>query len=111
MSNRYFASDDNPVSAKSNGGGDVFTISKDVVDKVRKKRVFSEASKSDAKRPRAWKKKPDQFPGPAPIDPEVLEKHSRGDGVKPGRVRTKFGKKMAERREQTMTGVQETAAR
>ena len=110
MSSRYFVSEVNPVTAKSSAS-EVFTISKDVVDKVRKKRSYSEAAIKPGGAKREWKKKPDKFPGPAPIDPAALEKHSRGDGVNPERVRTKFGKKMAQRREETMQGVQETAAR
>ena len=111
---RYFTSEVQTVAPVKSGKEEVFTISQQVVDKVKKKRSYIEAAKqsgSYAKKQKEWKKQPDPFPGPAPIDPEALEKHSRGDGVNPNRVRTKFGQKMAKRREETMQTVQETAAR
>ena len=111
MSSRYFQSEGETVTSSNE---EVFTISKKVVDKVKKKRGYIEAAKQTgnfAKRQKEWKKQPDPFPGPAPIDPEILDKHSRGEGVNPNRVRTKYGQKMAKRREETMQTVQETAAR
>jgi hypothetical protein len=110
MSSRYFLSEDIPSSGKQEADK-VFTISKDDIEKVKRKRSYAEANKSYKKKSRPWKKTPDQFPGPAPIKPELLVKHSRGDGVKPDRIRTKFGQKMAKRREAAAQDVQETAAR
>jgi hypothetical protein len=115
MASRYFISEDSGVPAKSGKTEEVYSISKEIVEKVKKKRTYAETANNkfgaQVKRKRSWKKKPDQFPGPAPIDPEKLEKHSRGDGVNTKRIRTKYGQTMAKRREETMHGVQETAAR
>ena len=108
MSSRYFGAEDDSVKPSAE---QVFTISKTDVDKVKRKRSFTEANKSFKKKSRPWKKTPDQFPGRAPIKPELLDKHSRGDGVQPERVRTKYGQKMAKRREKAAQDVQETAAR
>ena len=53
----------------------------------------------------------DDYPGKAPIDPVALERHSRGDGVQHEKVKTKYGRKMAKRREEIARSVEETAAR
>ncbi len=115
MASRYFISEDSGVPAKSGKSEEVYSISKEIVDKVKKKRTYAETANDKlgvrVNRKRSWKKKADKYPGPAPIDPEKLEKHSRGDGVDTKRIRTKFGQTMAKRREETMQGVQETAAR
>lgn len=108
MSVRYFGAEDDSGKTPAE---QVFTISKTDVDKVKRKRSYVEANKSYKKKSRPWKKTPDQFPGRAPINPDHLDKHSRGDGVQPERVRTKFGQKMAKRREKAAQDVQETAAR
>ena len=80
MSSRYFSAEDGSQSGKL-GGEEVFTISKDLVDKVRRKRNYAEVNKSFKKKSRPWKKTDDQYPGPAPIKPKLLAKHSRGDGI------------------------------
>jgi len=56
-------------------------------------------------------KEVDLFPGKAPIDERLLAKHDRGQGVRHEKVKTKFGKKMAKRREEMAASVEETAAR
>ena len=53
----------------------------------------------------------DQYPGKAPIDPVSVERHSRGDGIRHEKVKTKYGRKMAKRREELARSVEETAAR
>lgn len=110
MSSRYFSAEDGSQSGKL-GGEEVFTISKDLVDKVRRKRNYAEVNKSFKKKSRPWKKTDDQYPGPAPIKPKLLAKHSRGDGIQIERVKTKYWQKMAKRREDAAQAVQETAAR
>ena len=57
------------------------------------------------------KKEDDRFPGKAPVDEEALARHDRGAGVDAKRVKTKFGQKMAKRREEAAASVEETAAR
>ena len=78
------------------------------IAKVAKRRHHAERTKSDRKRK---KTNPDPFPGPAPVDPEALDRQSRGDGVKTERMKTKFWKKISERREESLTNVQQIAAR
>ena len=92
----------------------VYSISKKQISKFKK---YKNSDKiGDKYKDRHSKKKKkivgiDQFPGKAPIDPAALERHSRGDGVRHEKVKTKYGQKMAKRREELARSVEETAAR
>ena len=68
-------------------------------------------NKSFKKKSQPWKKTDNQYPGPAPIKLELLEKHSRGDGIQTETVKTKYWQKMAKRREDAAQAVQEATAR
>ena len=95
---------------------EVHSISQNHIRKVRKKQ--KKAKNNDIyDRNKVWNDKKkriagvDEFPGKAPLDPVALERHTRGDGVRPEKVKTKYGRKMAERREEMARSVEETAAR
>ena len=81
--------------------GEVYSISGSQINKAKKfrKKKFKTG------------KGIDKFPGKAPVDRKALDRHSRGEGVHHERVKTKFGKKMAKRREEMAANVEETAAR
>jgi hypothetical protein len=113
MSLKFLPSEAEPPGGGKSSAEEVFTISKETVEKVRRKRGYAEAAKKSGgvKRHKGGKNRSDPYPGKAPVKPELLEKHSRGDGVQTDRVRTKYGQKMAKRREEKMEAVQETAAR
>ena len=91
----------------------VFSISKKQISKFKK---YKNNDRIDDDKNRHSKKKKkivgvDQYPGKAPIDPAALERHSRGDGVRHEKIKTKYGQKMAKRREEMARSVEETAAR
>ena len=91
----------------------VFSISKKQISKFKKYKNKDRIG--DGKNRHSKKKKKivgvDQYPGKAPIDPAALERHSRGDGVRHEKIKTKYGQKMAKRREELARSVEETAAR
>jgi len=87
--NRYFVGD-------SDG-----KVSKEATNKASKEKEDGHKSKRSKK----------SFKGRAPVDPEALARHSRGPGVRPERVRTKYMRKMQERREKNLKMAEETAAR
>ena len=92
----------------------VYSIGKKEIGKFKKYNNSDKTGGKDKNRHSKKKKKlvgVDQYPGKAPIDPTALERHSRGDGVRPERIKTKYGQKMAQRREEMARSVEETAAR
>lgn len=96
---------------------EVYTISKDIIRKVQKKQTF----KPDKLKGQSYKKKGkgkkkssstvDAFPGKKPVEPEAVERHSRGEKVDTDKIRTKFKKKEQERREKRIEFATEQAAR
>ena len=94
----------------------VYSISKKHINKFKKYKNNSDKNDTfDGNK--VWKSKKkkiigiDEYPGKAPIDPAALERHSRGEGVRHEKVKTKYGQKMAKRREELAMSVEETAAR
>ena len=92
----------------------IYSLSKKKIKKF-KKYKNNEASDIHHKNLKKINKKKllgiDKYPGKAPINPAALERHNRGDGVRPEKVKTKYGQKMAKRREEMALSVEETAAR
>ena len=91
----------------------VYSIGKKQISKFKK---YKNNDKTGEEKIKHFKKKKklvgiDQYPGKAPIDPVALERHSRGDGVRHEKIKTKYGQKMAKRREEMARSVEETAAR
>ena len=93
----------------------VYSISQKHINKVKKYKNASDKNDIFDKNKRRKSKKKiigiDEYPGKAPIDPAALERHSRGEGVRYEKVKTKYGQKMAKRREELAVSVEETAAR
>lgn len=116
--NRYFMSD-----AGNEGLGSTATTTERIVPEVTEvftvkldgKKFSRIKPKFDRGQSKSWRTKggpkPDRFPGKAPLDPVAVMRHSRGDGVKAARVKTKYGQKMAKRREELAKATEETAAR
>jgi len=90
---------------------EVFQISKSQINKAKKKAKKKRLRDNELRERKKVKKEDDRFPGKAPVDEEALARHDRGAGVDAKRVKTKFGQKMAKRREEAAASVEETAAR
>merc|ERR1719295_979336 len=88
---------------------EVFTISSSQINKAKKK--AHKRRLRDGHDVGKKKRKDDRFPGAAPVDPEALARQDRGAGVNHNKVKTKFGQKMAKRREEAAAIVEETATR
>jgi len=95
------------VSARE---AEVFTVTPSQINKAKKKahkkRKLRREGHSNNK-----KENEDRFPGAAPVDPGALARQDRGAGVNHNKVKTKYGQKMAKRREEAAASVEETAAR
>ncbi len=116
---RYFLEKDGDESASKS---EVFTITaedtKNVINrqrKFKKKQNKNRDQDGSADRDSAFAKKrkkgKDKFPGKAPVAPELLEKYNRSDGVKANRLKSKFARKMAQKREFDRQRANEIAAR
>jgi len=114
---RYFnesSETSNATENVANAEEKVYSIGKKEIGKFKKYNNSDKTGGKDKNRHSKKKKKlvgVDQYPGKAPIDPTALERHSRGDGVRPEKIKTKYGQKMAQRREEMARSVEETAAR
>jgi len=93
---------------------EVFTVSASQINKAKKKakkrRMQALRDKEDQDKKKR-RKDADKFPGAAPVDEAAMARQDRGAGVNHNRVKTKFGQKMAKRREEAAQNVEETAAR
>lgn len=126
---RYFV-DEGPseaagASAMKVSSENVFTIGKDDIYKSKKIQFIKEMSKKKKnerddddsglhdgpRRKKKRKKGQDKFPGKAPVDPDALDRHSLGPGVDTSRLKTKFKRKEAKRREKNAEFAQELSAR
>jgi len=89
---------------------EVHSVSKSQIFKAKKKAKKRQSKDVDHYHA-AGDKTIDKYPGKAPVNEKWLAKHDRGQGINHERVKTKFHKKMAKRREEVAASVEETAAR
>ena len=82
---------------------EVFTVSASQINKAKKKakkRRMQALRDKDDQDKKKRRKDADKFPGAAPVDEAAMARQDRGAGVNHNRVKTKFGQKMAKRREE-----------
>jgi len=90
----------------------VFTITDDMVDKVKTKQGFKpDKLKGNHSYRKRNRKKADPYPGKKPLDPAKLEQHQHGEGVDTKKVKTKFKQKEQIRREEKIQFAEEQSTR
>ena len=112
MSKRYFTEDANDESIE------VFAIGKKETNHAIKDRnIVTKEKRKEFKRVKETlyakkrKKDRDKFPGRAPVQPEVLEKHQYSEAVDVKRIKSKFAQKLAVKKEKDRKRAHEIAAR
>jgi len=103
---RYF-----PEEEGKGGKEQVFTITDTAIKKAKAKAWNKPKKEHGNKSYKKKKKGADPFPGKKPVDPEALERHTRGEGVDTEKVRTKFKQKEQKRREERAEFAATQAAR
>ena len=109
---RYYGGDDESAGTDNfKSREEVFNISEDVLDRVKRKQNFKPNKLKANKYKKDKKKSEDPYPGKKPINPEALARHNHGDGVTTKNIKTKFKQKEQSRREEKIQFAEEQSAR